>query len=574
MRLRILPIGVIVVAVVAAAAWPALVEWTRGSLERRLAAETGQVWRIGSLAPTLDPAPGLVLGDVSMGGGKESGKGLSATLRRVRIAAPVALLLGGAGTGNAAVEDVTVRLPRTAGADAAMPGGDSGRDRGALRPAAIRVAVKGAQAQPSASDDTLTLTIRTLDLSVDLAPDAPAPALRLDLDAAGAGAVMEADPPGAGGGRPVRLTVNPGSGPRVAATASARLTPTALNLDAIVGSIDRAPFSGSLVLERTAIPRLVAALRLEALALTADGSPAPRVAGTNVLSIAVPPDLVPDVAWFRLFDAQADLSIGRLALGPVGLTGLSLTARVKAGSLDAALVSAAVYEGSARGRYVLGPDAAGAGRHQIGLSLNRIRVRPLLADLAGVQGLDGFGTVRLDLQATGARTGDVVRTAAGAGEFSVVDGRIDGLDLARAAGLLGGAGGGLATRLDLLGGTVSVADGQAVTNDLRLKTGLLDTEGVGSVDLIGRSLDLRLKPLKVVPGSGGRLDVPIRISGPWSNPAVSADLSGLARDPAAAIQGLQDLGGGIFGKQGDGQGGGLGGLLDAIMPSRPGRQRP
>lgn len=571
MRLRILPIGALGLALAAiaiAAAWPVLIDRVKDTLERRLSVETGQPWRIGSLAPTLDPAPGLVLGEVRVGTGSE---GFGATMRRLRITVPAALLLGQAGSGSALAEDVTVRLPLASPPGGPAPGSEARPEPGALRPSSIRIVAGGALAQPAASGDGLTVAIRTVDLAYDLAADAPPPAIRLDLDLAGTRAVLEADPPGAEAARPVRLTVNPGTGPRIAATASARLAPAALRLDAIVGSIDRAPFTGSLAVERAGKPRLVAALRLDALALTGEDGSAPRGDG-EMLSVAVPADALPQVAWFRLFDASADLAIARLALGPVALSGVALTARVKDGSLDAALVSATLYAGSARGRYVLGPDAAGAGRHQIGLSLNGVRVRPLLADVAGIQGLDGTGTARLDLQATGTRTADLLRSAAGAGEFSVADGRVDGLDLARAAGFLGGSGGGLATRLDLLGGTVAVADGQAVTNDLRLKTGLLDTEGVGSVDLIGRSLDIRLKPLKVVPGSGGRLDVPIRVSGPWADPSVSADFSGLARDPASAIQGLQNLGGGILGTEG----GGLGGLLDSILPKAgpPRRQRP
>ena len=572
MRPRALLIGVFGVALVAGAmilAWPLLSQRLAGLIEDRLARETGLVWSVGNLE--LDPAPGLVLRDVTV-----RGDGISGRLSRVRATGPLGLLLSGSGTVEARVEGASLGLPLappgTARGLAATADGSSAR----FGVSALRAVVHGAAAAMGEGGRSVSLAASAADLSLDLTADAAGndPSIRLELP--DRGAVVEIDAAPAAGPRAIRLTLAPDGGPRIAATASARIDGAAFRLDGIAGTIDRAPFSGSLALERpvqTAKPRLTLDLRLDALALAVAGAVmrADPVAGVTV---PVRADLVPDPAWFSGCDVVANLLVQRLAVGPLRASAVALSARVDADRLDAAIVSATLYQGGARGRYVLEPD----GRHQLGLSLSGVRVLPLMRDVAGLESLDGTGNARLDVQAKGADIQALLRSAAGQVEISAVDGRIDGLDLARTAGLTN-FGGGLATRLDRLGAHFAVRDGRATTGDLQLKTGLIEAEGAGELDLTARTIDLRLKPLKVT--AGGRLDVPIRIAGPWDAPAVSADFAGLAQDPGSALQGLQNLGSSLLGGGDGSRGGGgdpgegFGGLLDGLMRRQdraPGRR--
>lgn len=575
MRLRGLSIGVFGIALVAAAAiwaWPSLSQRLAGRIADRLGRETGLAWHVGALE--LDPAPGLVLRDVTL-----DGDGISGRLRRVQATGPASLLLGGSGTLEVRIEGASLALPR------AVPGtrrdrdaaGDGSDERPGLT--ALRAVLRGTAAAADAGDGRFALAAGTADLSLDVAAraDGRDPSVHLELPDLGAVADVEAAPPAAA--RAVRLTVARDGGPRIAASASARLDAAALHLDAVAGTIDRAPFSGSLAAEqRSGVgtkPSLTLDLRLDALAL-ADASAEMRADPVAGITLPVRADLVPDPSWFSAFEGQANLFVQRLAVGPLRASAVALSARVKAGRLDAAVESATLYQGGARGRYVLEPD----GRHQIGLSLSGVRVLPLMRDVARVESLDGTGNARLDVQAKGADIETLLRTASGQVEVSAVDGRIDGLDLARAAGLTN-FGGGLATRLDRLGARFTLGDGRAATGDLQLKTGLIEAEGVGDLDLIARTIDLRLKPLKVT--AGGRLNLPIRIAGPWDGPAVSADFAGLAQDPGGALQGLQNLGSSLLGggdgtpgARGGDPGGSLGGLLDGLMPrqDRAPRRRP
>ena len=317
--------------------------------------------------------------------------------------------------------------------------------------------------------------------------------------------------------------------------------------------------------------------------------------------VTVRPDFIPELAWFDGYDAKAALKLGRLGLGQARFANVTVTADVRNGSLDLALAEAA-YEGNARGRYVLAPEADGSGRHQFGLSLSRIRVLPMLSELVGVRGLDGTGTLRVDLQAKGTRMAELRRSASGAADLSITDGRLDGLDLAGAFGLIPGSGGAgsFTTRLDRLAGRFTIVDAHAQTDTLELKTALLEATGTGSIDFANETLDLQFKPQIVKPGvrrdeARRPPDVPVRVFGAWTHPSVSADFTGLAKDPAGTIQTLQDVGEGLLGRDGgdlgsllgkDGgalrdmlgkDGEGLGGLLDSFIPrsqkGSPGRSR-
>lgn len=571
----------------AMAAWPLVTDRIGRGLEDRLTAETGQPWRIEGVAIGLDPAPHLLVHDIRAGvqiSGKEgetSGFGLAA--RRARVSGPIALLFGTEGAARVVFEGIALQAP----IPAARPGEAKGK--APLGPvegvAAIRAILRGVAVTTAASGRSLAASVQDLDLTLDLSGGRKRTDIRASLEAADYAATLELDLLAATA-HPLRFTLDQAGtgGHRLVASANLAAGPSALRLDGIAGTIDREPFSGRLVLDHSAKPSLTADLRFDALTLIgADEAPTAAWRDGAGLTIPVDADLIPDPAWFEPFDAKASLTFARLTLGGLRLEKAAVTANVKEGGLDLTLVSDAAYEGTARMRYVLGREGE-AGRHQLSLSLARARAFPLLSDVAGVRGIDGAASARVDVQARGRSHDALLRSASGFADLSVADGRIDGLDVAGLIGLMPGAGrqragppddpgrdGFLRTKLSLLGGSFSIMDGQAVTNDLQLKTALLEAKGVGSLDFVGRSLDVRLTPTLIAPGAGRNrrgLDIPIRVTGPWTGPSATADLSGVLDDPGAAIDTLQGLGSGLLGPEG----GDLGGLLDSFLP-KP-RERP
>lgn len=596
--------GTLVAALIVglALAWPFAGLYAARSLEARLSAETGLPWKVSGVSLSLLPTPSVVAREVSFGEPERAeAAGPSGRIKQVRVADALSLL-GSRGTLHVEAEGLSLRA-----SSASLPASRAGGTVSALR-----AVLRGPSATWQRQGRAVTAEAESASLDLDRADNAAQTDIRLRIESQGQATDIALVTKAGAEDAPLNLTLTPlgGSGHSGQARATARFGSDSLKLDAVSGTIDQTPFSGSLDLGLGPVPKIGLDLRLEQLTLTGDESAAPgdtpeiRTKDGKII-VAVRPDFVPDVRWFEGIEAKGTVNVAKLGLGNAGIEGGTLSGTVKNGTLDVALASAALYGGQARGRYVLAPEAGGVGRHQLSLSLAKLRALPLLNDVAQVRGIDGMANGRLDLQATGSRLDAVVASLSGNAEVAVTDGRISGLDIASALGLLPRTGGdrtSLATRLERLAGRFEITDGQAVTNDVALKTGLIEATGIGRIDLPARTLDFRFKPQATAPAGSDRprprVDVPVRVAGPWSNPSVSADLSGLAENPSGAIQSLQDLGTNLFGDGkngdnpidglgealngllgGDGQGadkkgGGLGGLLDSFIPKQqPDRPR-
>lgn len=567
-------------AVAGAVALPLLGGWAARQAEARLSQETGRTWRVGDGDVQFRPIPQLVLRNVSLGSSTEPDK-LTVSIREIRLPDPFSLWLGSGTSGRAIAEGLSLRAPLTSSTKSAK--GEAGPGARSEAGGSYEAVIRGGDAELVEDGRALAAKAESVELTFARGGSSDATAIRASLEMPKHSAKLSLELPPATAGKtaaPFTVTLEPrgAAGHRVEAKARATLSDAALLLEAVTGTIDREPFTGNLELGWSARPRIALDLRLDALTVTDD----PGTAAGDGLVIAVRTDLIPDIRWFSGFDGKGAIGVARLTLGGVRFEKVEFTAGVKESGLDAALVSASGYGGAMRGRYVLQPDSEpGNSRHQLSLSLNRVRVLPLLTDIANARGVDGTGSLRVDLQAKGTQVDAVRRSVSGMADVSITEGRINGLDI---AGSIGGGlipadvvrrGNALGTRLDQLSASFSLNQGLATTNDLLIRTGLMEAKGIGNVDLIDRTLDVRLKPQVLAPNgrpSTGKLDVPITISGPWQKPSVSADPSAILENPGAAIQSLKDLGAGVLGGDGGRGGengdnlGGLGGLLDSFLP--------
>ncbi|TXN43211.1 AsmA-like C-terminal region-containing protein [Methylobacterium sp. WL7] len=525
---------------IVATVWLA-VHWLPGQLgsfvEERLGQETGLRWRIGDLALNLNR--GLILRDVTVQGEN----GLEGHFGSILVVPSVSVLLGDGGPVRASIEVASMTLPLEGSASPAVP---HPRRDAAAHLSEIRATLQAPGISLGDRGRTYTFTASMIAATLHLAKTSVAvdPGITLDLPEAGLSIVFAPGAPD--GARTLQVTLMPEDGPRVFASAHVLRSGLQFRIDEIAGTIDKVPFAGDLRADASdGKPRIEATLKLDALSLNGRET---RLRGDRANGIAVPLRVMrlPDLNWIAGFEGQAVVSIKRLIVGAVEASEVVLAARMRDGQLDTALEQAALYGGTVRGRYVMAA-ADRKLRHEIGLNVAGVRTRPLL-DAIGASGLDGAGAGRIDVGAQGFTWPEMLASATGRVEIAVTDGRIDGLDLARAAGLTQ-LGGGLATRLDRLGANFTIGGGRANTDDLRLKTNLIDAKGIGDFDLIGGTMDLQLKPITVL--AGGRIDVPIRIAGPWSNPSIEPDLSGLAQDPGALMEGLTNLGAGLLGRGGD-----------------------
>jgi AsmA protein len=101
--------------------------------------------------------------------------------------------------------------------------------------------------------------------------------------------------------------------------------------------------------------------------------------------------------------------------------------------------------------------------------------------------------------------------------------------------------------------------------------------GAGTVDLPGQALKFRVDPQLVasLEGQGGKTDmqglgVPVIIAGPWAKPSIYPDIEGILKDPAAAYEQLNRLGGGLVSLPGAGNTGSLSGIDGLIKNGKIG----
>jgi len=175
---------------------------------------------------------------------------------------------------------------------------------------------------------------------------------------------------------------------------------------------------------------------------------------------------------------------------------------------------------------------------------------PLLQDLRDWSWLTGTAELAVDLTAADPGTGMAGWRERLDGELAIAvrEGTVRGVDLAALiAGARAGAGGGalasarragLATPFAELTASASIEAGVLRNDDLAGRSDYLTLTGRGTADLVDERIDYRVRAVLVDPPQGRGLKelegipIPVRLRGPWSEPAWSVDLGPVLREVA------------------------------------------
>jgi len=222
-----------------------------------------------------------------------------------------------------------------------------------------------------------------------------------------------------------------------------------------------------------------------------------------------------------------------------------------------------------------GGEATASGRVRPAGQAPDFRIKAGVRDVAAEEilsrktSLKDFLTGKANLTADlGGRTGDFAefsRTAAGSGSFRVAGGKIKGVDLlSTAAGLSGlqavlplspGASGGgriAETSFSDLSCDFRIEGGKIRTESLRILSDRMSITGSATLGfdrildfrgtlVLSKSLSERVRGAagRFLTGPSGRVEIPLRISGPVASPAVRVDAEALARGAGEkALEGL------------------------------------
>jgi AsmA protein len=257
-------------------------------------------------------------------------------------------------------------------------------------------------------------------------------------------------------------------------------------------------------------------------------------------------------------DVDFALSIGALKVRDLQLDRSELALRLQGAHLAVDLQEIALYGGQGSGQLDL-EVVDGTPRISNQFRLEGLQALPFLTAAADFERLRGTANLELSSQTRGRTERELVRNLNGKGQAAFQNGAIVGINLAAmvrnvTSAFQGGAGGEeRATDFAELSGSFNVRNGVLTNDDLWLQAPVLRIAGRGEVNLPARTLDYRLDPkaAKTLEGQGGSREVagllvPVIIKGPWDDPTVAPDLSGVAQraleNPEAVKEQVEQLG--------------------------------
>jgi len=183
-------------------------------------------------------------------------------------------------------------------------------------------------------------------------------------------------------------------------------------------------------------------------------------------------------------------------------------------------------------------------------------ILPMLTDAAGFDWLAGRTNLQVRLAGRGASERAIVESLNGTAAVTVADGAIVGVNIPQivrglSQGRLSdfGQSGTEKTDFSEMTATFRIADGVADTQDMRMLSPLMRLTATGNVNIPQRQLDATLRPRLVgsLSGQGGvqnltGLELPVRLTGPWSDPQLSADIDAVLKDPDKAVEAIKQIG--------------------------------
>lgn len=261
-----------------------------------------------------------------------------------------------------------------------------------------------------------------------------------------------------------------------------------------------------------------------------------------------------DLSGLKSADLDLTLRLAGLVLKGVEAGATTLTLKLTDGRLQAGLADTPLFGGTLGGRLTL--DGA---RQTVNLGLQAtargVQAEPLLTRFADFTRLSGRTDGSLDVHASGANQQDLVGSLNGKGDVIFRDGAVKGVNLAQVIRSAIGQGGTEPPQTDFaeMGGTFTLTDGVAATDDFHLLAPLLRVAGKGNVNLPGRRVDMRLatKLVATLEGQGTLkpdaegITIPVRVRGTFGDLTFTPDLSAAAKaalkDPAKAKEQLNKL---------------------------------
>lgn len=284
-------------------------------------------------------------------------------------------------------------------------------------------------------------------------------------------------------------------------------------------SLDDSAITGEAAITLAGRPMVTATLDAGALDLSGlSGGPDDGAGGG---SGGWPTDPI-DASGLSALDAQVDLRASEVKLDATSIGAVDIGAKLENGRLALDIRKISAYEGLLSGALAI--DGRGGLAVEGDLAASGMQLRPLLTQIADYDRLLGPLAGQIGFAGAGGSVDALMKSLSGAGKLDIGQGELQGLDI---AGMLRNLdtsfrGAGAKTVFNSVTGTFTIDKGVLRNDDLLLDAPLISVTGAGAVNIGERSVDYRLAPV------AAGLSVPVRISGPWTNPGIRPDLASVA----------------------------------------------
>ena len=281
-----------------------------------------------------------------------------------------------------------------------------------------------------------------------------------------------------------------------------------------------------------------------------------------------------DLSGLKAIDADFDFSTQEILFQQIKIGESALKLKLANGLLNANLSRLNLYQGAGSGTLTAN-GASATPQIAANLKLAGLAAEPFLTDAADFKRLQGKTAIDIAVTAAGRSQRDMVSALNGNGSVKFTDGKIKGINLAQLARTVFSAaasgwqsGGTQDTDFSEMGGSFTITNGVLKNDDLRLLSPLIRVTGAGTVNMPPKTLNYRVEPkiAASLEGQGGQADVkgievPILITGSWSNPRFAPDLASMIQNRENIESTIKSI------KEDKGKG-----LIDSLMGRPPAAQ--
>lgn len=317
-------------------------------------------------------------------------------------------------------------------------------------------------------------------------------------------------------------------------------TPEQIHLNALKMHLDDTQLTGRFAITDLASQAMTFDLNVDAINLDRYLPPASDSATGNTDAELFP------LQTLRQLNMNGVMRIGEVIKMNAKATDIVVKLKAKGGHVNMK-PSAALYDGTYNADVTVDARQK-TPRLKVSSKLAGVQIEPLLVDMQGEAKLAGRTDATVNITATGNSQDAVKKTLNGNATFAFTNGALVGVNIAKLLreGYARVQGQSVAamdepekTDFSELKGTAKITNGVINNQDFAMKSPLLRIGGAGRVNLVEENLDYLVKASVVgsLQGQGGEdltrlqgLTIPVRVSGPFSDPSYTPDLSAALSD--------------------------------------------